>query len=125
MQGQTKTKRQTLNPEWDPDEVFEFPVRNIQATDIRVEVWDWDMMGESEFSGQVTIPIRDVLCQAVRSTAWASNETVCVGCVGCVCVEALGRAGVGVGAWVWVWVWVSACLCACTLRGAKTILRAS
>jgi hypothetical protein len=104
VQGQTKTKRQTLNPEWDPDEVFEFPVRNIQATDIRVEVWDWDMMGESEFSGQVTIPIRDVLCQAVRSTAWASNETVCV----------------GGGAWrrwgVQVWVSGHGCGCWCGYR---------
>eukprot|EP00760_Papus_ankaliazontas_P012835 PhM_4_TR15582/c0_g1_i1/m.80956 len=50
----TPTRMQTLNPVWGPDCVYKCP--DVPANGVvHIEVFDWDVTGDAEFMGSVTI----------------------------------------------------------------------
>ncbi len=75
VQGQTRVAPQTLNPVWD-SEVFDFCVRNVANSEIRVEVWDWDRVGESDYLGHTVIPVGEMLRSAISLSpaCWVSVD---------------------------------------------------
>jgi Ca2+-dependent lipid-binding protein len=65
-QAQTKVKVKSVDPEW--NESFVLMVTDI-SEDLRVSIWDYDMLSEDDEIGHVTFPLTDLasIDEEVRS----------------------------------------------------------
>ncbi|KAL6070885.1 Synaptotagmin-7 [Balamuthia mandrillaris] len=54
----TQVKKQTLNPSW--NETFSFRLQNTAASQLLIQVMDWDRFSSDDFMGQVEIPLTEV-----------------------------------------------------------------
>lgn len=56
-----QTIKKTRFPHW--DEVLELRETRGTASPLRVELWDWDMVGKNDFLGMVSVPrLINALC---------------------------------------------------------------
>ncbi|ONH75097.1 Tricalbin-3, partial [Pichia kudriavzevii] len=54
----SKTIKKTLNPEW--NEVFKVPIKSKTRQSLTLFVWDWDLAGDNDPLGNVTIPLKNL-----------------------------------------------------------------
>ncbi|KXS13883.1 hypothetical protein M427DRAFT_359249 [Gonapodya prolifera JEL478] len=72
----SSTIKRSLAPTFS-DALFDLPCLSPQTDVVTVEVWDWDML-KSEFLGQVSIPVKDLLPPShERAVGWndPTNDT--------------------------------------------------
>ena len=65
-QAKTKVKMKSVNPEW--NETIVFMVTDV-SEDLRVSIWNYDMLQENEEIGHVTLALGDLAAidEKVRS----------------------------------------------------------
>ena len=61
----TKVVKRTFTPTW--NESFAFTIKNSLLAELRIECFDYDMIGEHDFVGALTLQIREL---AVRRAEW-------------------------------------------------------
>ena len=62
---QTKVVKRTFTPTW--NESFNFVIQSSLMAELRIECYDYDMIGEHDFVGAVSLPVREV---AARRSEW-------------------------------------------------------
>ncbi|KAH8961658.1 hypothetical protein BDL97_05G060600 [Sphagnum fallax] len=59
MSKKTRTKKSTLNPEW--NETFKLLVQDPKSQSLEIQVYDWDKVGEPEKMGMQVVPLHDLV----------------------------------------------------------------
>ena len=68
LYGQTPVKKKNVHPRWSGC-AYRCLIKQLRSTEIRLEVWDWDLVGDHSFLGQATFPLGDLLALQARATA--------------------------------------------------------
>lgn len=61
----TRTKANTLNPEW--HEIFKLPVQDPKSQSLELEVFDWEKLGAHEKMGMQIVPLKDLVDDEPKS----------------------------------------------------------
>jgi len=56
----SKTIKETLNPDWSDYEI-DWMINCKSSSNIVCQVWDWDLVGEDDFEGQIILNIEEIL----------------------------------------------------------------
>ncbi|KAH9575026.1 hypothetical protein CY35_01G090600 [Sphagnum magellanicum] len=59
MSKKTRTKMNTLNPEW--NETFKLLVQDPKSQSLGLHVYDWDRFGTDEEMGMIVVPLQDLV----------------------------------------------------------------
>ena len=70
----TKVIHNTTEPKWFFTE--DFPIEVIKGQDLKIEIFDYDFIGENDFLGKIIIPTSMVADQGSIDKMWAELENV-------------------------------------------------